>query len=84
MEKHISSTMAIGRLDGIISKMNAIETSSQDDRGADLLGAIRVLAEGQKHCIGEIEHLKKAIDLLTLELFKVSSRHNSNEKAIDR
>ena len=55
-----------------------------NEKYTDLFGAIRVLAEGQKHSLGEMEHLKKAIDLLTLELFKVNSRHNSDKKTANQ
>ena len=38
---------------------------------------LRKLTEGQIHSINEFEHLKKAIDLLTIQLFDVKDKINS-------
>ncbi len=84
MKDHIPATTILSQLDALISRMNALEANSPNEKYTDLFGAIRVLAEGQKHALGEAEHLKKAIDLLTLELFKVNSRYNSSEKTTNR
>jgi len=34
--------------------------------------------EGQMHSINEFQHLKKAIDLLTLQLFDVQNKINNS------
>jgi len=41
------------------------------------LGVLKVLVENQKHFIDEFEHLKKALDLITLQLFKLERDKNS-------
>ncbi len=84
MGKHVPVTTALAHLDALISKMNALEANSSNEKYADLFGAVRILAEGQKNSLVETDHLKKAIDLLTLELFKVNSRLNSGEKTANR
>ena len=84
MGEHIPVTTALAHLDALISRMNALETNSPNEKYADLFGAVRVLAEGQKHSLVEMEHLKKAIDLLTLELFKVNSKLNSGDKTANQ
>ena len=38
---------------------------------------LRKLTEGQIHSINEFDHLKKAIDLLTMQLFEVKDKINS-------
>ena len=38
----------------------------------------RALVEGQVHSINEFQHLKKAMDLLTLQLFDVQNKINSS------
>jgi len=38
---------------------------------------LRALVEGQVHTINEFEHLKKAIDLLTLQLFETQNKIRS-------
>ena len=42
-----------------------------------LISALRKLTEGQIHSINEFDHLKKAIDLLTMQLFEVKDKINS-------
>ena len=84
MGKHVPATTVLAQLDALISRMNALEASSPNEKYTDLLGAVRVLKKKKKHSLGEMEHLKKAIDLLTLELFKVNSRHNSDKKTANQ
>ena len=40
----------------------------------DMVKVLRMLTEGQIHSINEFDHLKKAIDLLTLQLFDVKNK----------
>lgn len=56
-------------LDAALSRMNAAEASGGGLRGGDARLA-RALAEAQLHSMAEIEHLKKAVDLLTQMLFE--------------
>ena len=58
-------------LDILMSKINALEVISSDEYQKGVVKVLRKLVEGQIHSINEFEHLKKAIDLLTLQLFKV-------------
>jgi len=64
-------------LDVLLSRLNALEASSSDKYQKSVIGIIRTLAENQKHFVDEFEHLKKAIDLLTLQLFRVEHKKNS-------
>jgi len=64
-------------LDVLISKLNALEVSATDNFQKSLVGVLKVLAENQLHSINEFEHLKKAIDLLTLQIFKVERKVDS-------
>lgn len=64
-------------LDILLSKINALEVSAPDDYQKGVIKVLRALVEGQIHSVNEFEHLKKAIDLLTLQLFEVKSKTNS-------
>ena len=64
-------------LDVLISKLNALEVSATDNFQKSLVGVLKVLSENQLHSINEFEHLKKAIDLLTLQIFKVERKADS-------
>jgi len=55
----------------LISKINAQEASVTEPEKKALMGILKVLAENQLHFFEEFEHLKKAIDLLTLQIFKM-------------
>ncbi|VVC06146.1 Uncharacterised protein [uncultured archaeon] len=61
-------------LDVLISKLNALEVSATDNFQKSLISVLKVLVENQLHSINEFDHLKKAIDLLTLQLFKVERK----------
>jgi hypothetical protein len=58
-------------LDILISKIDALEASVADREKKSLIGVLKVLAENQKHFADEFEHLKKALDLLTVQIFKM-------------
>jgi len=64
-------------LDILLSKINALEVSAPDDYQKGIVKTLRTLVEGEIHSINEFEHLKKAIDLLTLQLFEVQNKINS-------
>lgn len=64
-------------LDILISKLNALEVSATDNFQKSLIGVLRVLVENQLHTLNEFDHLKKAIDLLTLQIFKVERKVDS-------
>lgn len=58
-------------LDVLISKINALEAASTDKETKSMMGILKILAENQKHFVEEFEHLKKALDLLTIQVFKM-------------
>ena len=64
-------------LDILLSKLNALEVSAPDDYQKGIVKVLRALVEGQMHSINEFEHLKKAIDLVTLQLFEVKNKTSS-------
>ena len=64
-------------LDVLISKLNALEVSAADNFQKSLIGVLKVVVENQLHSFNEFDHLKKAIDLLTLQIFKVERKVDS-------
>ncbi len=64
-------------LDNLLSKVNALEVVSSDEYQKGVVKVLRALIQGQIHSIDEFEHLKKAIDLVTLQLFEVQKKVNS-------
>ena len=77
MEKHSSADKRIKDLDILLSKVNALEVSASDEYQKGIVKVLRALVEGQIHSVNEFEHLKKAIDLVTLHLFEVQKKTNS-------
>ena len=77
MDRHKSSDEMIKNLDNMLSKINAMEIVASDDYQKNSIKILRALVEGQMHSINEFQHLKKAIDLLTLQLFEVQNKVNS-------
>jgi hypothetical protein len=64
-------------LDIMHSKINALEVVASDEYQKGVVKVLRALVEGQVHTINEFEHLKKAIDLLTLQLFETQNKIRS-------
>ena len=58
-------------LDVLISKISALEASTTDKEKKALMGILSVIVENQKHFVDEFDHLKKALDLLTVQIFKI-------------
>jgi len=77
MKKHAPADEMRKDLDIILSRINALEVSAPDDYQKDIVKIMRKLVEGQTHSINEFEHLKKAIDLVTLQLFDVQNKIRS-------
>lgn len=71
MKKHAPSDEMKRDLDILLSKINALEVGASDEYQRGTVKVLRSLVEGQIHAINEFDHLKKAIDLVTLQLFKV-------------
>ena len=77
MKKHAPADEMLKDLDNLLSKLNAMEVTSKDDYQKNTITVLRALVEGQMHSIREFEHLKIAIDLLTMQLFEVQKKANS-------
>ena len=58
-------------LEILISKISAQEAAVTEHEQKAIMGILKILAQNQKHYFEEFEHLKKAIDLLTLQVFKI-------------
>ena len=79
MKKHTPADEMKKDLEDLLSRINALEVSAPDDYQKILTKVLRVLTEGQMHSINEFEHLKKAIDLLTMQLFDAQNKINAKE-----
>ena len=77
MKKHLPSEEMKKDLDDLLSKLNAMEIVAKDEFQTNSVKVLRALVEGQIHSINEFDHLKKAIDLLTLQLFEVQNKARS-------
>ncbi|MBI3253228.1 MAG: hypothetical protein HYZ56_00630 [Nitrosopumilales archaeon] len=77
MKKHLPADEMKKDLDILLSKINALEVSAPNDYQKGIIKVLRALVEGQIHSVNEFEHLKKAIDLVTLQLFEVKNKTNS-------
>ncbi len=77
MKKHAPAEEMKKDLDNLLSKLNAMEIVSKDEFQTNSVKVLRALVEGQIHSVNEFEHLKKAIDLLTLQLFEVQNKIRS-------
>ncbi len=65
-------------LDIILSRLNALEASTTDNAQKAIIGVLRVLAETQVHSLNELEHIKKGMDLLMMQIFKVENKVDSS------
>ena len=74
MDKHRPSDEMLKDLDNLLSKLNAMEIVASEEYQKNSIKIQRALVEGQMHSINEFHHLKKAIDLLTLQLFDVQNK----------
>ena len=74
MEKHIAHGNIVKELDIMISRINGLEASSTDEYQRSMSSVLKTLAQGELNMFQELEHMKKALDLLTLELFKIKNK----------
>jgi len=74
MEKHIAHDNIVKELDIMISRINGLEVSSTDEYQRSMSSVLKTLAQGEINMFQELEHMKKALDLLTLELFKIKNK----------
>jgi len=77
MDRHAPAEEMKKDLDDMLSKINALEIVAADEYQRGVIKVLRALTEGQIHSINEFEHLKKAIDLVTLQLFDVQKKADS-------
>jgi len=77
MDKHAPKEEMVKDLENILAKINALEITAKDEEAKANVKILRNLTEGQIHSINEFDHLKKAIDLLTMQLFDVKNKINS-------
>ncbi len=77
MGNHQSPDEMKKELDAALSKLNALEIIAKDEFQKGTVKVLRRLVEGQIHSINEFGHLKKALDLLTLQLFEVQNKTKS-------
>jgi len=74
MEKHIAHDNIVKELDIMISRINGLEASSTDEYQRSMSSVLKTLVQGELNMFQELEHMKKALDLLTLELFKIKNK----------
>ena len=74
MEKHIAHDNIVKELDIMISRINGLEASSTDEYQRSMSSVLKTLAQGELNMFQELEHMKRALDLLTLELFKIKNK----------
>jgi hypothetical protein len=77
MKEHHSSDEIKKELDILLSKLNALEIISSDEFKKGTVKILRRLVEGQIHSVNEFDHLKKALDLITLQIFEIKNKQNS-------
>ena len=75
MEKHIPLDNTIKELDDIMSRVNGLDVSSTDEYLMAMVSVLKTLVQGEINLFKEFEHLKKAIDLVTLEMFKIKNKN---------
>lgn len=78
MPSHASPDQMRYDLEAILAKINALEITAKDEFQLSVVKILRALVGGQMHSLDEFGHLKKAIDLLTLEMFKSRSAADSS------
>lgn len=72
MAKHAPPDQLLQNLEDMLAKINAMEVTAKDEFQVGTTKILRELVQGQIHALNEFGHLKKAIDMVTLEIFKVS------------
>ena len=75
MKKHIPLDSTIKDLDDMLSRVNGLEVSSTDEYQRAITSVLKTLVQGEITLFKEFEHLKKAIDLVTLEMFKIKNKN---------
>ncbi|MCE2508948.1 MAG: hypothetical protein J4G04_06600 [Nitrosopumilaceae archaeon] len=73
MAGHASPDQLRYELDTMLSRINAMEVTAKDEFQVSVVKILRELVLGQIRALDEFGHHKKAMDLLTLEIFKARS-----------
>lgn len=60
-----------------LSRLNALEVSATDNFQKSIIGVLRALVETNIHSLNELDHIKKGMDLLMMQIFKVENKVNS-------
>ena len=77
MKKDITHDDRKKDLEIIMSRINGLEVSATDEYQIAVVSVLKILVQGEINLFAEFEHLKKAIDLITLEIFKLQNKTNS-------
>ena len=77
MKKDIPHNDRKKDLEIIMSRINGLEVSASDEYQIAVVSVLKILVQGEINLFAEFEHLKKAIDLITLEIFKLQNKTNS-------
>tara|TARA_B110000014_G_scaffold111116_1_gene76171 strand:+ start:571 stop:804 length:234 start_codon:yes stop_codon:yes gene_type:complete len=77
MKKDIPHNDRKKDLEIIMSRINGLEVSATDEYQIAVVSVLKILVQGEINLFAEFEHLKKAIDLITLEIFKLQNKTNS-------
>ena len=75
MKKHIPIDSTVKKLDDAMSRVNGLEVSTTDEYQKAVVSVLKTIVEGEITLFKEFEHLKKAIDLVTLEMFKIKNKN---------
>ena len=73
MARHASPDQMRYDLDAMLARINALEVTAKDEFQVSVVKILRELVHGQIRALDEFGHHKKAMDLLTLEIFKSRS-----------
>ena len=80
MAGHASPDQMRYELDAMLARINALEVTAKDEFQISVAKILRELVMGQIRALDEFGHHKKAMDLLTLEIFKSRSTGTSGQE----
>lgn len=78
-KNHAPPDQLLEDMEILLAQINALEITSRDEFQTKTAKILRELVQGQIHSLNEFAHLKKAIDMVTLEVFKVSQAINQQK-----
>lgn len=76
MKNHAPSSELKKELENLLAKINALEIIAKDEFQKGVIITLRALVNGQIHSVEEFDHLKKALDLITLQMFEMQNKIN--------